>query len=380
MTVREFLSYFLLVIFPIFEFLCYFMLRQKKNEIVIRKRDIKMIYVITIASWVAYLMLVNSLFDIIYCGIYRILIILLSPLSVGPQLLRGIRLWGMLKQNKILLSNVGGNNITDTVADGGLKRGDSLSMINEINSSQEEISQSEVHIHVNKRSSTDGKLQEIKAKLLKIIGFTRFMLITIPLMLIASLLVMTERDKIFEIKFERCFPESTFSLITGSSLSFALSIAAFSTTIVMSQCNDELGIKKEIIRNIAILFMTNTCAFVCRYFGYVEWQSVVYVIQQIMLSFSMIIMPCMYDSSVVTWMNARSKKKVPGYARPLPQLPHHTRDSILLPSKRTSQLNQKENDKREREITISLDAGLCILLSSREGIEAFTEHCAREFR
>ena len=380
MTVREFLSYFLLVIFPIFEFLCYFMLRQKKNEIVIRKRDIKMIYVITIASWVAYLMLVNSLFDIIYCGIYRILIILLSPLSVGPQLLRGIRLWGMLKQNKILLSNVGGNNITDTVADGGLKRGDSLSMINEINSSQEEISQSEVHIHVNKRSSTDGKLQEIKAKLLKIIGFTRFMLITIPLMLIASLLVMTERDKIFEIKFERCFPESTFSLITGRSLSFALSIAAFSTTIVMSQCNDELGIKKEIIRNIAILFMTNTCAFVCRYFGYVEWQSVVYVIQQIMLSFSMIIMPCMYDSSVVTWMNARSKKKVPGYARPLPQLPHHTRDSILLPSKRTSQLNQKENDKREREITISLDAGLCILLSSREGIEAFTEHCAREFR
>ena len=380
MTVREFLSYFLLVIFPIFEFLCYFMLRQKKNEIVIRKRDIKMIYVITIASWVAYLMLVNSLFDIIYCGIYRILIILLSPLSVGPQLLRGIRLWGMLKQNKILLSNVGGNNITDTVADGGLKRGESLSMINEINSSQEEISQSEVHIHVNKRSSTDGKLQEIKAKLLKIIGFTRFMLITIPLMLIASLLVMTERDKIFEIKFERCFPESTFSLITGSSLSFALSIAAFSTTIVMSQCNDELGIKKEIIRNIAILFMTNTCAFVCRYFGYVEWQSVVYVIQQIMLSFSMIIMPCMYDSSVVTWMNARSKKKVPGYARPLPQLPHHTRDSILLPSKRTSQLNQKENDKREREITISLDAGLCILLSSREGIEAFTEHCAREFR
>lgn len=380
MTVREFLSYFLLVIFPIFEFLCYFMLRQKKNEIVIRKRDIKMIYVITIASWVAYLMLVNSLFDIIYCGIYRILIILLSPLSVGPQLLRGIRLWGMLKQNKILLSNVGGNNITDTVADGGLKRGESLSMINEINSSQEEISQSEVHIHVNKRSSTDGKLQEIKAKLLKIIGFTRFMLITIPLMLIASLLVMTERDKIFEIKFERCFPESAFSLITGSSLSFALSIAAFSTTIVMSQCNDELGIKKEIIRNIAILFMTNTCAFVCRYFGYVEWQSVVYVIQQIMLSFSMIIMPCMYDSSVVTWMNARSKKKVPGYARPLPQLPHHTRDSILLPSKRTSQLNQKENDKREREITISLDAGLCILLSSREGIEAFTEHCAREFR
>jgi hypothetical protein len=356
------------------------MLRQKKNEIVIRKRDIKMIYVITIASWVAYLMLVNSLFDIIYCGIYRILIILLSPLSVGPQLLRGIRLWGMLKQNKILLSNVGGNNITDTVADGGLKRGESLSMINEINSSQEEISQSEVHIHVNKRSSTDGKLQEIKAKLLKIIGFTRFMLITIPLMLIASLLVMTERDKIFEIKFERCFPESAFSLITGSSLSFALSIAAFSTTIVMSQCNDELGIKKEIIRNIAILFMTNTCAFVCRYFGYVEWQSVVYVIQQIMLSFSMIIMPCMYDSSVVTWMNARSKKKVPGYARPLPQLPHHTRDSILLPSKRTSQLNQKENDKREREITISLDAGLCILLSSREGIEAFTEHCAREFR
>lgn len=377
--IREVLSYFFLGAFPIFEISCYYILRQKKNKIMIQKRDISMIYISTIAAWISYVNLINSLFGGIYCGLYHIFVILLSPLSVGPQLLRGIRLWGMLERNRILFNNFEeygthsmGNGVTN-----GLE--DSLHVINEVNSSKEEHSQlSEVNILVNKRNITNDKLKKVKNKVIRMVGITRLILIVLPTMLIIALLTMAEKDKLSEVEFEKCFPEPTFILNAGRSISIVLSLAAFCTTIFMSQCHDELGIHMEIIRNIVILFVTNVLGFVCRYIGLIQWQAFVFVIQQVMVSFSMIIIPCMYDSSVLSWMKNKSKKLVHGYARPLPQLPH-TRGSILLPNKRISQVNQKENNKREREVTMSLDAGLCILLSSSEGIKAFTEHCSREF-
>lgn len=86
----------------------------------------------------------------------------------------------------------------------------------------------------------------------------------------------------------------------------------------------------------------------------------------------------MDNDSLVSWMKSKSKRLIPG-ARPLPQLPL-TRGSMLLPGKKMSQIEMKENNIRTRELTMSLDAGLCILLSSSEGTEAFTEHCSREFR
>ncbi|KAL7496580.1 hypothetical protein ACHAWT_004754 [Skeletonema menzelii] len=38
-----------------------------------------------------------------------------------------------------------------------------------------------------------------------------------------------------------------------------------------------------------------------------------------------------------------------------------------------------KQEQRAREMTVSWDAGLCILLSTQEGINAFSQHCAREF-
>jgi hypothetical protein len=56
---------------------------------------------------------------------------------------------------------------------------------------------------------------------------------------------------------------------------------------------------------------------------------------------------------------------------------HSGRPSIIGGVKSRVTLADKE---REREMTMSLDAGLCILLSGDEGIKMFTEHCSREFR
>lgn len=368
MIIRKVLSYVVLVKFPIFEVICYELLRRKKDDIAIRKRDLTMIYVCTLAAWLAYINLINSLFGGIYCVMYHIFIILLSPLSVGPQLLRSIRLWGMLEHNKILCQIFDGDD-----------RMNALHVIHEVNSGGEEHSRStDVHVHINRRNSTREKMTKAKVKVMRMMEFTKLTLVTLSALLVLSLLLLTEREALSYREFDKCFPEPFFVLNAGRVVSLILSFAAFCSTILLRHCNDELGIRKEITRNIVILFMTNLLGFVFRYLDLVEWQAFIYVVQQMMVSFSMIIIPCMDDSSVVTWMKRNSKKFIPGYVRPLPQLTH-ARGSILLPGKRMSQFEMNESNQREREATMSLDAGLCILLSSNEGIEAFTEHCSREF-
>ena len=339
-----------------------------------------MIHICTVAAWLTYINLINTLFGGIYCGVYHVFAIILPSLSVGPQLLRGVRLWGMLEKNKILFESFGGSthHLHDNLHE--FKEGSSLHVIHEKDSSNEEHSQlSDIHIHVNRRNSDKEKVVNIKTKMIRLIGFTRLLLIVVPTILVLCLFVTTESEKLNETEYEKCFPEPSFVLNAVSSLSLTLSFGAFFVTIFVSHCNDELGIRIEITRNIIILFVTNVLAFVLRLLDIIEWQAVIYVLQQIMLSFSMIILPCMDDSSVVTWVRSTSRRLTSGYARHLPQLPN-TRGSIYLPGKRFSAIELKESSKREREATMSLDAGLCILLSSSEGIAAFQEHCSREFR
>ncbi len=380
--IREVLSYILLGLFPIFKLTCYFVLWQQKDDMITRKRDIKMVYISTIAPWLAYVNFINSMFGGMYCGVYHFFLILLPPSSVGPQLLRGIQLWGMLEHNKTLFDNFGEFDDyfidpTDNVSIGN-KSGSSLDVINEVNSSLEN-SNLEVRIHVNRRKSANEKTKDIKLKVFRLIGITRLLLIVIPLTLILALLSMTDAEKLNHTTFTECFPEPPFVLNVGRISIGIFSLAAFCCTVLLSRCHDELGIRKEIVRNIVILFITNVIGFICRYNDLFKWQAFVYLVQQMAVSFSMMIAPHMYQFGVVAWVQNRSKRLIPGYAGPRPQL-HQVRSSLLYVSNRKTHLDQDESDRREREITMSLDAGLCILLSSNEGIEAFTEHCTREFR
>ena len=66
-----------------------------------------MIHICTtpIASWLAYFNLITGLFGGIYCGVYYMCLILSPPLTVGPQMLRGVTLWGMLQHNKYMLQH-----------------------------------------------------------------------------------------------------------------------------------------------------------------------------------------------------------------------------------------------------------------------------------
>lgn len=380
--IRLILSYLVLGLMPVYQLLCYVILQRNKDQIIRQKRDIKMIYVSTIAAWLAYVNFINSLFGGIYCGLYHSFVILLPPLSVGPQLLRGIRLWGLLERNKMLLKSYHDSEDQLRMKSNidGSGNSSSLHVINEASSSIDEHSQmSDIHIHVNRRNSVHAKINDLKMKVFRMVGFARLLLILLPTMLILALLTITDGDQLGEVKFDKCFPEPSFVLNVSRVSTGIFSIATFCCTVLLSRCNDELGISKEIIRNVAILFVSNLVSFVCRHNDLFHWQAFVYAVQQIMVSFSMIVVPNLFYSDVITWMHNRSKRLIPGYAGPRPQL-HHSRGSILISGNRLSQVDQSESSKREREVTMSLGASLCILLSSNSGIEAFTEHCSREFR
>jgi hypothetical protein len=76
-------------------------------------------------------------------------------------------------------------------------------------------------------------------------------------------------------------------------------------------------------------------------------------------------------------INPASKSAVPGYAQPLPKRHRGSARASVLPTK--SIVSPQLSDQMTRETNTSWDAGLCILLSSEDGINSFTRHCAREF-
>jgi len=112
----------------------------------------------------------------------------------------------------------------------------------------------------------------------------------------------------------------------------------------------------------------------------IELQAILYVLQQISLSFSMVIVPCCmptgYSETVVNRLSIRSKSTIiPAYGRQIPNIAGGRPSILVGTNKRFSVVDQKH----EKEMTMSLDAGLCVLLSSQEGTSVFMEHCSREF-
>ena len=86
---------------------------------------------------------------------------------------------------------------------------------------------------------------------------------------------------------------------------------AIATTLLIRHCNDELGIRNAIQRNVLILLIMYMFIFVTRLIGYYEWESFLQSMKQILLSFSMIIMPCFYKLNFLTWTQNKGTQIVP---------------------------------------------------------------------
>ena len=378
MGAARIIGFILMGVFPIFELVCYQIMRSSKSDISLRKRNTTMIHICTIAAWLAYFNLIFGLFGGIYCGVYHIFIILLPPLTVGPQLLRGVTLYGMLEYSKFMLEYGETTQLKRTEVVTSQRT--HLKIIQEVSSSRddEEFALSKSNGGSENQGSAKEKALQVRKMMKQIVKITKILLVGLPLVLVVIMLIGPDKDVLRKTDFSECFPEPKMVLNIGRAFTILFTVAAIISVVLVRHCNDALGIRREITRNIFILLVFNVAIFATTYFKKFELQLLLCVVQQMMLSCSMIIMPCSFSSgtAVLNQIRQWSKTSIPGYGRAIPNVQSGRASFIAGVKSRPSPADRE----REREMTMSLDAGLCVLLSSDEGMKEFTEHCSREFR
>ena len=377
---REVISLVFMVLFPLFDAGCYSFLYCKRQDLLVRKRNKPLIYVASLAGWLAYFDLIVSVYGGVPCALFYVASLLVAPLSVGPQLIRALTLRGTLEYSRLMIEE----EISSRDKQNG---GSSCYDHSPIPSAAKSSGPSNLLLTSENRRKANMVLEKTR----KTVKATKWAMLFVPtLFLILALTLTSDKDQLLTTDFDRCQPEPTYFQYASPAFGVMSAALSFVATILAKQIDDELGLRKEITRNVVFLGCSYISIIVVRYIGYFNWQPILQTIQQMILSFSMAIMPSfpwMNFKHVASWaskqkkrINPATKSKVPGYARPIPKEHRGTRSSIKgVVGGRTS-MTGLQSDQRDRETTMSWDAGLCILLSTQEGITSFSQHCAREFR
>jgi len=323
-----------------------------------------MMCIASLAGWLAFVNLILSLFGGLPCIIFHLVSLLIAPMSVGPQLVRALTLRGTLRHSQLII--------------------------------EDDIISSRDHNGRRTSRSSDTSEKKIEANLVMMkmqlmVKVTIAALIAVPtLVLVVAFAITSESGNInmLETDLDHCSSEPAFAFLTPA-FGIASTALALLATMLIRNAQDELGLRREILRNVIFLGCTYIAILTIRLLGYnYEWQSLLQTIQQMFLSFSMIIIPCLSafefvppsDSKQTNHaspvMSTASSTTLPGYAQPIPR-PRSTRPSMI--GGRISIVTPIKQEQRAREVTVSWDAGLCILLSTQEGINVFLSHCAREF-
>ena len=380
MTAIQTISFIFLVLFPLFEAICYIHLYCKRNDILIRKRNKSAIYVASAAGWLAYLNVIVSLFGGVPCGVFYVASLLVAPLSVGPQIVRAFTLRGTMQFSQLVVEDeISSRNSRMQQRKSG-DTGGGVPRLSTIPSGSEQTEGGR-SLTVLMAVSDEANLIVEKTKRLALI--TKLALSIIPTIAIILALVLTSDKNQLSATDECQDPEPTSFQYTNPVFCVTFSILAFFLSMFVKPLDDELHIATELRRDAILLGVTYVIIVFVRLAGYEEWQPLLQTVQQMMLSFSMGIMPFLPStplSSMVSWVdtlrvNPATKSAAPGYGRPLPKERHFTRASIQQVVMR----RQSTVSGRNREMTVSWDAGLAILLSSSDGINSFSQHCAREF-
>lgn len=389
----------LLGILPTFQIVCYIILRRHSSDNAIIKRNTTLIYVSTAGAWVA----VSNLVIVVAqafgsrnggpgatkgaCRVYYTLYMILPIISIGPQLLRAITLWGKLEQHRLMVEYGETAHLRRTKTDHPMYTLEEE--CDDVSSQDREDAVSAKHSNHGSLNRMSIALKERSRKMkVNLAGTTRLimiMLVLVPIVFVISFLVSWDEDVVglTENGNEFCFPEPTALLNNLWAFIWALTLVALTMSLILKNCQDGLGIGHEITRNIFLLFMTNGIVCFIRYFGKFQWQSIIFATQQIQFSFSMIIMPCYFPSvtagTIYKWIRNHSiVHKNQNHGRPIPHLTAATRRSLRksMNGERNSAIKLRNHDL---EASASLDASLTVFLSSRDGLESFTEYCAKEF-
>jgi hypothetical protein len=237
-------------------------------------------------------------------------------------------------------------------------------------------------------SLTSGKKAEatlIMERTRWLVKMTILALLVVPtLFIILAIAITSDARRLLETDLIQCQPEPNSFQYTISALVIISAVLALAIPFLMKKIDDELHIAAEIGRNSIFLGFTHILIVVVRFLGHYEWQPLMQTIQQMILFMSMAIIPFIPRSPTLdrisSWakqrgqrINPATKSATPGYGRPIPRSREYIGPRM---SRRLSHLDQK----LDREATFSWDAGLCVLLSSEDGISMFIQHCAKEFR
>mmetsp|Transcript_14064 Transcript_14064/g.29650 ORF Transcript_14064/g.29650 Transcript_14064/m.29650 type:complete len:478 (-) Transcript_14064:124-1557(-) len=351
-TVLEKISLVFVFLFPLYAIGCYALLYWKRNEMHIRNRSLRAVNIASIAGWLSYLNTLFSLYGGIPCAVFETSTILVTSLSVGPQLIRALALRGRLQYYLILHDQTSSRRRMSL--DGNTESNDSNSVAE------------------NKR-----KAFVVKKRTKTVVKTTTIGLIVAAVVAIIIAILMSDAEILLSKEFMPCARElKYFSPVLGA----LEAILALSAIIITRNVDDALGIRNEIARNVT--FLGGTCIIIIglKLMGYYHVQPVMQTIQQMILLMSMAIIPCFPGINFKLFascacdkdkrVNPATKSVVPGYARPIPLEESPVQNRLTL---------SKSVSNRKRLSLVSRDAGLCVLLSSPSGMEAFIQHCAREF-
>ncbi|KAL3808368.1 hypothetical protein ACHAXA_005339 [Cyclostephanos tholiformis] len=352
-----------LALFPLFQVACYANLLWNRNRL--EKRIKSAIYVASLAGWLAYFNLIVSNLGGVPCGIFYATSLLVAPLSAGPQIIRALTLRGMNKYYHLVAKEEISSRISRSKA-------------------PSESIETGVPLASGKAEAT-----LIMERTKGIVKTTIFALLVTPILLIIfAITVTSDVRKLLETDFIQCLPEPISFQYANPALGITSTVLALGVPYIVRRIDDELHLATEIRRNSIFLGCTHISIVVMRVLGvYDEWQPLMQTIQQMCLSTSTAIIPFLPSSPtfdrISSWAMQRGKRikpeikgTIPGYGRPLPK-----RDSTAgnVIERRMTRRLSAVNIMIEREAVVSWDAGLCVLLSSEDGINMFIQHCSKEF-
>jgi hypothetical protein len=366
----------LLILFPVYELGCYALLFFKRKELFFLKRNETAIISASFSGWLAYFTLVASaLNNVIPCGVVFIASSFVSPLSVAPQLVRSLLLRGKFESSKLV--------IEEEISSREQRKSRGLSTIpsgSEYRSGDEGIKSTAPSnlVAAKGEPKSDQAIERARSA----VSTTKFALATgLPIILILAWCISSIEDgaTLSSTDFEDCKTEPEYFSFAKLLLDIVSLVLAITACVIVRHIDDELYLHHEITETCVLFIVTTIIITPIRLAGHTAIQPHLQTIQQMIIMCSMIIIPCCPQNkafnNIRSWfkrrINPAFKSAVPAYAQPLPL----HRGSTA----RASIITKRENTRLTIETNTSWDAGLCILLSSEEGITAFTRHCAREF-
>ena len=359
-----------LILFPLVEVVRNVQLYFKRNDLLIIKRSLFAICVTSLAGWLAYFNLVlSSSFGGggVSCWLFYISSLLVAPLSVGPHVIRALRLRGAIEYYEVASKIRFTDSIVEvheqTARRPSNRRGSKTSNDSALSLSTEQRVECAL---IMERSRI--ALQKTKVALVAV---------TVVVILVAIAFALSDAKQIQQ----QCHPEPKSIFYAFPILGIVSAILAFAVPFHLNKIDDELQIATEIRRNSIFLGFSNIAIVGLRFAGYDEWQSLMQTVQQMFLSLSMATILLFPHLTLRLWhrVSPATAIAVPGsgYGRPLPRTREsNTRSSLQnIIGRRAS----SSEEMISREAVVSWDAGLCVLLSSEDGIASFIKHCTREF-